>query len=126
MRRGTSVHFHSHTPSADPFRRRVVGRLGRYGTSRSQRLSLSLARRDQLTNLSVDVHRVLTVRPTLLVERLVLDVAVWVTSCSVVPLIFAVRARTDCTNLMLECRVAMEPGMSPARILLKDVRWSLQ
>ena len=30
---GTSVHFHPHTSSADPFRRRVVGRLGQYGTS---------------------------------------------------------------------------------------------
>ena len=75
MRGETTVHVRSHTPSADPLRRRVVGRLGECCTpDRSVRRSST--RRDQLVCLGVDVHRVLTVRQTVLVEGLVLDVVV--------------------------------------------------
>ena len=70
-------------------------------------------RRDQLVYLGLDVHRVLTVRPTVLVEGLVLDVMDCIACCAVVPLILALSAVTDCTNSMQEFRVAPEHGMSP-------------
>ena len=70
-------------------------------------------RRDQLVYPGADAHRVLTVRPTVLVEGLVLDVVDCIACCAVVPLILALIAVTDCTNSMQEFRVAPEHGMSP-------------
>ena len=65
--------------------------IRRMAPPRCQRSSLSFTRRDQLVKLGVDAHRLLAVKPTVLVERLALDVLVCITSCSVVPQILACR-----------------------------------
>ena len=65
------MHIHSHSPSPDPLRRRVVGRLGEYSTLLPNRSFHRLfTRRNQLVNLAVDAYHVLTVRPTVLIEGL--------------------------------------------------------
>ena len=43
----------------------------------------------QVINLGVETHSLLTIRSTVLVESLALDILVCITSCSVVPLILA-------------------------------------
>ena len=108
---GATVRVHSHRPSADPFRR-VVVRLGKYAShlsTPSRTVCRSrFTRRDDLINLGVDVHRVLTVRPTVLVR--------WRTRLgrrgphrslfgSVVPLTLAASATTDCElHAGISCR----------------------
>ena len=71
---------------------------------------------DGFINLRADAHRLLAIRPTVLVEGLVLDVLVCIASCSVVPLMLAlvscsvavVGATPDCENPMVEIRAAPE------------------
>ena len=79
----------------------------------SKRSSLSSTRRDQLTKLGVDAHRLLAVIPTVLVERLALDVFV---SSSVA----VVSAITDWENSMPKFRAPPELCMSPRTQLEKD------
>ena len=69
----------THTPSTDPLRRRVVGRLGVWHPP-DRGVHRSHTRRNQLVKLAVDAHRVLVVSPPVLVERHVSDVVVCITS----------------------------------------------
>ena len=82
---GTTVHYLQHTPSVDPLRSSCGRPIRSTALSRSLRSSVSFTRRDQLIKLGVDAHRLLAVRPTVLLERLALDVWVCISSCSVVP-----------------------------------------
>ena len=81
---------------------------------------------DQLVKLCVDAHRVLVVSPLVLVARLVLNVVVCITSCSVVPLMLACRHCHDrlCTfHARVSCRTRTQHVTTRTQLEKNAVRF---